>query len=107
MPSFPPLDLMLAARNDQHSTMGDLEQQPAATMAYEFDGNAQPREGFFNLTRRMENDDVEQFDVDHTIQDFLVYKATDTVLEWQARTDRWDSDLPNALITMTAGESLS
>lgn len=84
--------------------MGELEQHLAATMASELDCNGRPREGFFNLTRRMEIDDAEQFDVDHTIQDFLVYKATDAVFEWQASTDRWNSDLPNALITMTAGE---
>lgn len=84
--------------------MKDLEQELAATMARGFHSNGQPREGFFNLTRRMENEEVEQFDVDHTIQDFLVYKATDAVFEWQARTDKWHSDLPNALITMTAGE---
>jgi hypothetical protein len=84
--------------------MGDLEDKLAATLARGFDSNGQPREGFYNLTRRMENAASEQFDVDHTIQDFLVYKATDAVFEWQTRADKWDSDLPNALITMTAGE---
>lgn len=84
--------------------MGDLEEKLAVTLARGFDSSGQPREGFYNLTRPMENKEVEQFDVDHTIQDFLVYKATDAVFEWHGRADKWDSDLPNALITMTAGE---
>ncbi|KAJ4384444.1 hypothetical protein N0V86_000043 [Didymella sp. IMI 355093] len=93
---------MPATRNRQDSTMGDLEDKLAATLARGFDSNGQPREGFYNLTRRMENAESEQFDVDHTIQDFLVYKATNAVFEWHTRADKWDSDLPNALITMTA-----
>ncbi|KAJ4341617.1 hypothetical protein N0V87_001632 [Didymella glomerata] len=93
---------MPAARSRQDSTMGDLEDKLAATLARGFDSNGQPREGFYNLTRRMENEEGEQFDVDHTIQDFLVYRATDVTFEWHARSDKWESDLPNALITMTA-----
>lgn len=84
--------------------MGDLENKLAATLARGFDSDGQPREGFYNLTRRIENEEGEQFDVDHTIQDFLVYKATDALFEWLDRSDKWESDLPNALITMTAGE---
>lgn len=95
---------MPAARGRQDSTMGDLEDKLAATLARGFDSNGQPREGFYNLTRRMENEEEEQFDVDHTIQDFLVYRATDATFEWYAMSDKWESDLPNALITMTAGE---
>lgn len=64
-----------------------------------------PQEGFYNLTRRMEYEEEDQFDVDLTILDFLVYKATATVFDWQARANKWDSDLPNALVTMTAGKS--
>ncbi|KAF1928928.1 uncharacterized protein M421DRAFT_62135 [Didymella exigua CBS 183.55] len=93
---------MSAARTRQDSTMEDLEQKLAATIARGFDSNGQPCEGFYNLTRRMENEEDEQFDVDHTIQDFLAYKATSAVFEWHGRTDKWDSDLPNALVTMTA-----
>ena len=84
--------------------MGDLEDKLAATLARGFDSNGQPHEGFYNLTRRMDNEEGEQFDVDHTIQDFLVYRATDATFEWHTRSDKWESDLPNALITMTAGE---
>ena len=84
--------------------MRDLERELAATMARGYDNNGQPREGFFNLTRRMEDEEEDQFDVDLVILDFLVYKATSAVFEWQARTDKYDSDLPNALITMAAGE---
>ncbi|KAF3047544.1 hypothetical protein E8E12_010205 [Didymella heteroderae] len=92
---------MPAARSRQDSTMGDLEDKLAATLARGFGRNGQPSEGFYNLTRRMENEG-EQFDVDHTIQDFLVYKATAATFEWHGRSDKWESDLPNALITMTA-----
>lgn len=83
--------------------MGDLEDKLAATLARGFDSDGQPREGFFNLARRMADEEGEQFDVDHTIQDFLVYRATEATFEWHARPDKWESDLPNALITMTAG----
>lgn len=95
---------MLAARHGQDSNMRDLEQELAATMARGYDSNGQPREGFFNLTRRMENQEQDQFDVDLTIFDFLLYRATAAVFEWYARPDKYESDLPNALITMTAGE---
>lgn len=84
--------------------MRDLEQELADTMARAYDSNGQACEGFFNLTRRMENEEEDQFDVDHTIFDFLIYKATAAVLEWQTSASRWESDLPNALITMTAGK---
>jgi hypothetical protein len=84
--------------------MRDLEQELAATLARGFDSNGQPREGFYNLARRMENEEEDQFDVDLTILDFLVHKATATVFEWQARKNKWKSDLPNALITMTSGK---
>ncbi|KAJ4344297.1 hypothetical protein N0V95_006174 [Ascochyta clinopodiicola] len=82
--------------------MRDLEQELAHTMARAYDSHGQAREGFFNLTRRMDNDDDDQFDVDHTILDFLTYKATATVFEWQACENKWERDLPNALVTMTA-----
>ncbi|KAF2629948.1 hypothetical protein BU25DRAFT_456369 [Macroventuria anomochaeta] len=71
-------------------------------MARGYDSNGQSREGFFNLTRRMDNEEEDQFDVDHTILDFLVYKTTATVFEWQASANKWESDLPDALVTMTA-----
>ncbi|KAF3053525.1 hypothetical protein E8E11_011330 [Didymella keratinophila] len=93
---------MPAARSRQDSTMGDLEDKLAATLARGFDSNGQPCEGFYNLTRRLEDEEGEQFDIDHTIQDFLLYRATDATFEWHARSDKWESDLPNALITMTA-----
>lgn len=81
-----------------------MEQKLANTMVRAYDSDGQVREGFFNLTRRMENEEEDQFDVDLTILDFLVYKATTAVFEWQARTDKYESDMPNALVTMTAGK---
>lgn len=84
--------------------MRDLEQELVATIARSHGGDGQPREGFLNLTQRMENEDEDQLDVDLTIFDFLMYKATSAAFEWQARADKYNSDLPNALITMTAGE---
>lgn len=95
---------MLAARPAQNATMRDLEQELAATIARGYDSNGQPREGFFTLTQRMENEEEDQLDVDLTIFDFLMYKAIIAAFEWQTRPDKYDSDLPNALITMTAGE---
>lgn len=65
--------------------------------------NGRPRDGWLNLTREMETDEDEQFDVDLTILDFLVYKATDLVFEWKQSDDPYHSDLPNALVSMTAG----
>ncbi|KAJ4984909.1 hypothetical protein SVAN01_09603 [Stagonosporopsis vannaccii] len=93
---------MLATQIGLGLTMRDLEQELAATIARGYDGNGQPREGFFNLTRCMESEDEDQLDVDLTIFDFLLYRATAAVFEWYARPDKYESDLPNALITMTA-----
>lgn len=95
---------MLATRHGHDSTTRDPEQDLAATFARGYDSNGQPREGFFNLTQRMENEAEDQLDVDLTVFDFLMHKAISTAFEWQARADKYDSDLPNALITMTAGE---
>jgi hypothetical protein len=95
---------MLATHYTQDPTMRDLEQELADTMARAYDSNGQASEGFFNLTRRMDHEEEDQFDVDHTVLDFLVYKATAAVFEWQASTNKYESDLPNALVTMTAGE---
>ncbi|CAA9962117.1 hypothetical protein PTT_12471 [Pyrenophora teres f. teres 0-1] len=64
--------------------------------------NGLPREGYLNLTRRMENEEDDQFDVDLTILDFLVYKAIGLVFEWRSSSDPYHSDLPNALVNMTA-----
>jgi hypothetical protein len=63
----------------------------------------EPLAGLFNLTRRMEDEQEEQFDVDLTIMDFLAYKATDLIFEWRASSNPHQSDLPSALVTMTAG----
>ncbi len=98
------LDLMLAVRTGQDPNMRDLEQELSATLARGHDNNGHPREGFYNLTRHMENEEEDQFDVDLTIFDFVLYRAIATVLEWHARPDKYESDLPNALIAMTAGE---
>lgn len=95
---------MLATLHFHDSVPRLVEQRLANTMARAYDSNGQVCEGFFNLTRRMENEEEDQFDVDLTILDFLVFKATTAVFEWQARADKYESDLPNALITMTAGE---
>jgi hypothetical protein len=72
-------------------------------MANIYDSNGHPREGYLNLTRRMENEEDDQFDVDLTILDFLVYKAIGLVFEWKSSSDPYHSDLPNALVNMTAG----
>lgn len=83
--------------------MRDMEQELRDELARGFDSHGAPCEGFYTLTRRMETDEDEQFDVDLTILDFLVYKATDLVFEWRTNTDPFRSDLPNALVAMTGG----
>lgn len=60
------------------------------------------RAGDYTLTRQMENEEEDQFDVDLTIQDFLTYKATESLFEWRASSNPYQSDLPDALLTMTA-----
>lgn len=84
--------------------MRDLEQELVDTLARGYDSDGQPRAGFFNLTQRMENEAEDQLDVDTTVLDFLMHKAISAAFEWYAKPDKYDSDLPNALITMTAGE---
>jgi hypothetical protein len=85
--------------------MRDLEQELRDTLARRRRSNGEPLEGLHVLTRRMEHEEEEQFDVDLTILDFLVYKATDLVFEWRSSADPFHSDLPSALVTMTGGMS--
>jgi hypothetical protein len=95
---------MLTSSPSHRPIMRDLEQELREELARGFDSHGAPREGFYNLTRQMETDEDEQFDVDLTILDFLVYKATGLVFEWRASADPFQSDLPNALVTMTGGK---
>ncbi|KAH8727235.1 hypothetical protein GQ44DRAFT_704701 [Phaeosphaeriaceae sp. PMI808] len=92
---------MLATVRIFHPTMRDLEQELRDTLANRHASNGEPLEGLHLLTRRMENEEEEQFDVDLTILDFLVYKATGLVFEWKSSADPFHSDLPSALVTMT------
>ena len=94
---------MLATHHIHDPAMRDLEQELAATIAARHNTDGEPLDGFFNLTRRMENEDEDQFDVDLTILDFLVYKAIALVFEWRSSPDPYQSDLPSALVTMTGG----
>jgi hypothetical protein len=94
---------MLAIASFHDPTMRDLEQELKATLAGLHTRSGEPREGLHVLTRRMENEEEEQFDVDLTILDFLVYKATGLVFEWKSSADPYHSDLPSALVTMTGG----
>ena len=94
---------MLATARIRDPTMWGLEQEPQDTFAQAQDSDRDMHEGFLNLTRRMENEEEDQFDVDLTILDFLVYKATGLVFEWISSSDPYHSDLPNALVSMTAG----
>lgn len=82
-------------------TMRDLEQELRGTLAALHDSSGEPLDGLHVLTRRMENEEEEQFDVDLTILDFLVYKAIGLVFEWKSSADPFHSDLPSALVTMT------
>ncbi|KAF2259985.1 hypothetical protein CC78DRAFT_42978 [Lojkania enalia] len=62
----------------------------------------EPIEGLLTLTRRMETDDEDQFDVDLTIMDFLSFRATDLVFQWRLGSNPHQSDLPSALVAMTS-----
>ncbi|KAF2827490.1 hypothetical protein CC86DRAFT_211813 [Ophiobolus disseminans] len=93
--------MLATARAHYDPTMRDLEQELRATLASRHDSNGRPLEGLHVLTRRMEHEEEEQFDVDLTILDFLVYKATGLVFEWKSSADPFHSDLPDALVTMT------
>ncbi|KAH7095058.1 hypothetical protein FB567DRAFT_19789 [Paraphoma chrysanthemicola] len=92
---------MLATARIHDPTMRDLEQELRDSLARRRRSNGEPLDGLHVLTRRMEHEDEEQFDVDLTILDFLVYKATDLVFEWRSSADPFHSDLPSALVTMT------
>jgi hypothetical protein len=102
----PSFIFMLATAAFHDPTMRDLEQELKATLAGLHTSDGGPREGLHVLTRRMENEEEEQFDVDLTILDFLVYKATGLVFEWKSSADPYHSDLPSALVTMTGGATM-
>jgi hypothetical protein len=95
--------MLATARIHHDPTMRDLEQELRDTLARRHGSNGEALEGLHVLTRRMENEEEEQFDVDLTILDFLVYKATGLVFEWKSSADPFHSDLPDALVTMTGG----
>jgi hypothetical protein len=93
----------LATHHIHDPVMRDLEQELATSTMNRRNPDGEPLDGLFNLTRRMENEDEDQFDVDLTILDFLVYKAIALVFEWRSGANPYQSDLPNALVTMTGG----
>lgn len=95
--------MLLTARHP-FAAMPDPEDNLRHERSRRRGSNGQPLEGLPVLSRRMENEQEEQFDVDLTILDFLVYKATDLVFEWRAGENPYESDLPNALVTMTGGK---
>jgi hypothetical protein len=99
---YPPFP-MLATASIHDPTMRDLEQELRDTLDRLRDSNGDPLDGLHVLTRQMHNQEDEQFDVDLTILDFLLYKATGIVFEWRASADPFHSDLPSALVTMTGG----
>ena len=100
---------MLATRHYHDSDMldtdmRDLEKELGHTLASHYDGKGEPMDGLFTLTRQMDIDDDDQFDVDLVILDFLVYKALDSVFKWRCTSNPFESELPRALVTMTVGE---
>lgn len=101
--SAPRASLIADMAYSTEPTMIDLEQELADSIADRRDSRGQPLAGLFNLTRRMEDENDEQFHVDLTIMDFLTYKATEAVFEWRAGPNPHHSDLPSALVTMTDG----
>ena len=61
----------------------DPEQELAEALEANRGQGGEPLAGLLTLTRRMENEEAEQFDVDLTIMDFLAYKATHLIFEWR------------------------
>lgn len=86
------------------SGIRDLEQELATSIRLRQDEHGDPLAGLFTLRRRMETEPDDQFDVDMTIFDFLAFKATESVFECRESSDAFHSDLPSALVTMTAGK---
>ncbi|KAF1977157.1 hypothetical protein BU23DRAFT_565297 [Bimuria novae-zelandiae CBS 107.79] len=82
--------------------MVDHEKELAEVLEAHRDSQGEPLAGLLTLTRRMEGEEENQFDVDLTIMDFLAYKATDLVFEGRASSNPHQSDLPSALVTMTS-----
>jgi hypothetical protein len=86
---IPRVPVMVSTRT-HHPTMRDLEQELGNTLAQRYANNA---DGLHVLTRRMDNEEEEQFDVDLTILDFLVYKATGLVFQWKSSPGK-NSNIP-------------
>jgi hypothetical protein len=80
--------------------MPDFERELADSIARRTTAEGNPLDGLFNLTRRTDTDDDDQYDVDLTILDFLVYKTASSVFEWRLGFNPHHSDLPSALVTM-------
>jgi hypothetical protein len=96
---------MLTMEHNQDTHMRDLEREFADSIASRRTREGEPLAGLYTLTRQMETEEEDQFDVDLTILDFLAFKATNLVFEWRASSTSHQSDLPSALVTMTAGMS--
>lgn len=96
---------MLAMAHRPDAGMRDLEQELAESIRRRQTEEGDPMEGLFTLTRRMDTEEDDQFDVDCTILDFMAYKATEAVFEWRSSSNPHQTDLSSALVTMTAGKS--
>lgn len=96
---------MLAMERIQDQEMRDLEREFQESIDRRRNSEGDPLEGLFTLTRRMEAEEDHQLDVDITILDFLAYKASEVVFEWRSSSHPHESDLPTALVSMTAGMS--
>lgn len=94
---------MLTMERDQDTYMRDLEREFADSITSRRTREGEPLAGLYTLTRQMETEEEDQFDVDLTILDFLAFKATNLVFEWRASSTSHQSDLPSALVTMTEG----
>ncbi|KAF2704247.1 hypothetical protein K504DRAFT_494987 [Pleomassaria siparia CBS 279.74] len=86
----------------QDLEMRDLERELTDSIATRRTQDGTPLPGLFTLTRQMEAEEEDQFDVDLTILDFLAFKATNLVFEWKSSSSTHQSDLPSALVTLTA-----
>ncbi|KAF2738334.1 hypothetical protein EJ04DRAFT_486712 [Polyplosphaeria fusca] len=83
--------------------MRDYEENVTRSIKRRRGPQGEPLEGLLTLTRQMETDDEDQFDVDLTILDFLAFRATDLVFQWRASSNPHQSDgVPDALVTMTS-----
>lgn len=83
--------------------MRDAEQEYAVSIQRRQDRDGNPKAGLLSLTRQMETEDEDQFDVDCTMLDCLAYKATEGVFAWRADLVWTELEMPPGNAILTSG----